>query len=895
MIDLTGWGRSRRALSASALLLPCMLMAVLSFFSTAVAQVQDLDQIWGPKRQFQRMRRKRPLSADPSGQLRVQTFKVRQDGEPQPNATPNCPDPEVTYFGGPVISNAQIVVVYWNSNVNSAAQAALPTFFEGITNSTFYDELSEYSTNIASAPDMGQTNQSIGRGSYVGAYTIVPSVCPATTTTACDVTDAQIQTELTNQIASTALPSPVYDSNGFDNTLYMVNFPGNVSINDDDSYSCTDWCGYHSTGGTTSNPIVYSVIPDYFTGACSGTACGNATELENLTDTLSHEMAESVTDTEIGFDTDTSVYYAYPDAWGDNNAGDYYCGEIADNCDDFTGTIVPTPTGNYNINELWSNKLNECVSAAGSHPGFQLSQPSTAVSATPFNFTLTALNPSGGLGTDISFVGTVNFTSSDTAGGVILPANFTFTPSDQGTASFSATLQTGGAQSITATDTVNSAITATASTTVTTTNQVKVTVGTSPAGLSFSIDGTAYSSAQTPTWTIGSSHTIATTSPQNPVAGTEDTFTSWSDGGALSHAVTASASTTSYTALFSTQYLLTTAVSPSAGGTVSPATGYQTAASSVSLVASAATGYAFVNWTSSPGTVASPTSASTSITMSAPESATANFALTGPTITSISPTSKTVGGVKFTLTVKGTNYVSGATINWNGTALVTKFVNSGELTTSVPATDITAAGTAPITVSNPSSGGTSNSATFIIDNPKPVITSLSPATAIVKGAGFTLTVNGREFINGAVVNWAGSARSTVFVSATEVTATINAADVVKAGKFKITVTNSAPGGGNSAPATFDVDNPAPTLTDISPNSATHGGAAFTLTATGTNFVSTSKIQWNGVDLAIKFVSSTTLTAVISKTDIADAGTADVTVDTPTPGGGITAAQMFTIN
>jgi hypothetical protein len=101
-----------------------------------------------------------------------------------------------------------------------------------------------------------------------------------------------------------------------------------------------------------------------------------------------------------------------------------------------------------------------------------------------------------------------------------------------------------------------------------------------------------------------------------------------------------------------------------------------------------------------------------------------------------------------------------------------------------------------------------------------------------------------------------------------------------------------PGGGNSAPATFDVDNPTPTLTDISPNAATHGAASFTLTATSTNFVSTSRIQWNGVSLATKFDNSTTLTAVIKNTDIATAGTANVTVETPAPGGDITAHKRL---
>jgi hypothetical protein len=156
---------------------------------------------------------------------------------------------------------------------------------------------------------------------------------------------------------------------------------------------------------------------------------------------------------------------------------------------------------------------------------------------------------------------------------------------------------------------------------------VNVTVGTSPAGLAFTVDGTIYTSAKTLTWTINSQHTIATTSPQTPVAGTEYTFASWSDGGALSHSVTATASTTSYTASFSTSYLLTTGVSPSGGGTVTPASGsYYAASTKVPLVAKPSAGYVFSSWTASPAGVASAGSASTSVTMgAAAESVTANF------------------------------------------------------------------------------------------------------------------------------------------------------------------------------------------------------------------------------------------------------------------------------
>ncbi len=94
---------------------------------------------------------------------------------------------------------------------------------------------------------------------------------------------------------------------------------------------------------------------------------------------------------------------------------------------------------------------------------------------------------------------------------------------------------------------------------------------------------------------------------------------------------------------------------------------------------------------------------------------------------------------------------------------------------------------------------------LIAVNPKPTITSLSPASATHGGAGFTLTVSGTNYINSSVVNWAGSPRTTTYVSATEVTATINAADIAKAGSYKVTVTNPAPGGGTSAASTFTVN------------------------------------------------------------------------------------------
>ena len=87
------------------------------------------------------------------------------------------------------------------------------------------------------------------------------------------------------------------------------------------------------------------------------------------------------------------------------------------------------------------------------------------------------------------------------------------------------------------------------------------------------------------------------------------------------------------------------------------------------------------------------------------------------------PTATAPGGSTFILTVNGTGFVSGAVVNWNGTALATTFVNSSQLTATVPALSIASAGTALITVSNPApGGGTSNVLYFDVSSPASSVT-----------------------------------------------------------------------------------------------------------------------------------------------------------------------------
>jgi len=113
-------------------------------------------------------------------------------------------------------------------------------------------------------------------------------------------------------------------------------------------------------------------------------------------------------------------------------------------------------------------------------------------------------------------------------------------------------------------------------------------------------------------------------------------------------------------------------------------------------------------------------------------------------------------------------------------------------------------------------------------NPAPIVTSLSPASTVAGGPALTLTVTGSKFLAGSVVRWNGASRPTTFVSATQLQASIGAADIAVASLANVSVFTPAPGGGVSAPVTFTVRD-APSLA-VSTTSI-QGGSALTVTLT----------------------------------------------------------------
>ncbi|MGA2430868.1 MAG: hypothetical protein ABSH13_20395 [Candidatus Acidiferrum sp.] len=165
---------------------------------------------------------------------------------------------------------------------------------------------------------------------------------------------------------------------------------------------------------------------------------------------------------------------------------------------------------------------------------------------------------------------------------------------------------------------------------------------------------------------------------------------------------------------------------------------------------------------------------------------------------------------------------------------------------------------------------------------------LAPSTASAGGPAFTLTVQSPSggFVTQTVVQWNGKTIPTTYVSVSIVTATVTAAQIAAAGTVYVNTLNPFSGAGNnglSNTLTFIINppaNPVPTITSISPNTATAGSASFALTVNGTNFILTSdpsggsQVRWNlgatQTTLPIVSVTSTQIQATVDSSLLVNA-------------------------
>jgi hypothetical protein len=191
------------------------------------------------------------------------------------------------------------------------------------------------------------------------------------------------------------------------------------------------------------------------------------------------------------------------------------------------------------------------------------------------------------------------------------------------------------------------------------------------------------------------------------------------------------------------------------------------------------------------------------------------------------------------------------------------------------------------------------------------ITGLSPANITAGSPGFTLTIiasPGTTFIANTVVQWNGGTIATQLQTDSAgdilgITATVPASLVAKPGSATVNTLSPHSGAGMnglSNPITFIINppgSPVPAVSSMSPNCAVAGGAAFSLTVTGSNFLPTSDpsggslVLWGagGTQTTLTTVGTTSATqiqATVSSTLITTAGMVNVSVfNPPAPGSG----------
>jgi hypothetical protein len=269
-----------------------------------------------------------------------------------------------------------------------------------------------------------------------------------------------------------------------------------------------------------------------------------------------------------------------------------------------------------------------------------------------------------------------------------------------------------------------------------------------------------------------------------------------------------------------------------------------------------------------------------------------------PAISSISPSSVEAGSTSsLTVTVSGTGFVPGTGILVNGATRTATYASNTNMRVALTTADLANAGTLAITALNVlPGGGISGSASFSVTNPTPSAITLSPAASLAGSGATQVSVSGSKFLPSTVIQVNGSARSTTFVSSSQVLASLTAIDQANAGSLTIVATNPGPGGGSSPAAAFAVNNPAPGSVSVAPNLVATGTTTATpITLTGANFVPATVVRVNGSVRDTIFVSSTQLQSALTAADQSANGSLSITAFTPTPGGGSSSAASIAVN
>jgi hypothetical protein len=265
-----------------------------------------------------------------------------------------------------------------------------------------------------------------------------------------------------------------------------------------------------------------------------------------------------------------------------------------------------------------------------------------------------------------------------------------------------------------------------------------------------------------------------------------------------------------------------------------------------------------------------------------------------PTLATVTPAFGFLGEGAVPVSGTGTGiYNPGTEAAVDGDPVASTYGSPTTIIITVPVTVVDGAGDHAITLSNPEpGGGASGSKLFQARYRAPSATALSVAVIPIDSGDFGLTVTGAtagtkfyrasDWPDGGSQGFVDNVPvTTTYTDATHVVVTVPAAVTSSPGTKAIKITNPTIGGGGGTSATLNVQVSAPSVVSLDSVSRVRGFDAFSLTVTGTSFLSTDAVMWGATPLTTTFVNATTLRATVTSALLAIVGTAQVGVRTAT--------------
>jgi hypothetical protein len=252
--------------------------------------------------------------------------------------------------------------------------------------------------------------------------------------------------------------------------------------------------------------------------------------------------------------------------------------------------------------------------------------------------------------------------------------------------------------------------------------------------------------------------------------------------------------------------------------------------------------------------------------------------------------------------IRGSNFYGGLTRVDLGTGInVTSTVIDSTSSLRVTATvlDSAATGARTVYVINTPPGGGRDSILngLTVRNPAPTLTGISAQNG-TRLQTLNLTLTGTKFVQGVTTVQMGTGItivSTQVDNPTQLRVAIRIDSSAALGPRDVVVQNPAPGGGEATLASaFTVNNPAPTIVSVAPDSVAVGNPTLTLSVNGTGFVVGSVIRLGTAAYPTTLVHQALVTAEIPAADLDTARSYSVTVFNQIPGGGTSNAVSFTV-